>query len=198
MKSQYIALLLISVIARPGLAEPPKKDPQSVIRIVGAQRTALVSLINKGEYNVCYDDKPHAPLDPILLRDLGASCDGRKLYALVLSDLRFMVGGQAQDCSGGHTGSGGTTTPILAWNTNTNGFDTLFEGNVIDMARKPADPFRNCPSFDVSMHHVAFDGLDASKHAAQLEYRKEKRMYQVHIIRRENGAHVKWINDEWL
>jgi hypothetical protein len=196
MKVQRLALLLILTLADTGGAEPLTKDPPSSIRVAGVQRKALEKFIKRRGYNVCYDDKAHAPLEPVYLRDLGASCGGRKLYALVLSDLRFMVEGKPEDCSGGHTGSGGTTTPVLTWNAASSRFDVLFEENLIDMAPKPLDAGKDCPSFEVSVHRRYLDGLEPSEHATQLEYRKDKKKYAVRIIQRSDRNPVRWMFTE--
>lgn len=103
MKNILLVLLLVEVSYAGGdFIAPTKLDINKYPSLVAHVKSEL-----KDEYEV-------KSIDLAGLYDLGAKCNGQKLYGLTYHGMKITeVGGAKQDVSGLFTGSGGTQVTIF-------------------------------------------------------------------------------------
>lgn len=159
----------------------------------GDQQAALARLIYKNGLNDCGDEGVYPLAEPPTAAPLNARCLGQPLFLLDLSTLRFKVGkGPPESCVGGYTGSGGTLTLILGWNSGTRQFAPLFADNLLGLAASPiASKADECPAFAAAVHHGYFEGFARNDHESVLEFDPAQRVYLVRIRNRRTGARVR-------
>ena len=145
----------------------------------GQLKGALARYIQANHYDMDLNDQHHKIIEPIRLHRLGVSCNGSDLYLLDLEKLRFRVEKEVKDLAGISSGSGGTQTPILAWNQKKINLTELSSDPVL--AWELPQPGEDCPRILVLVHHSHYEGVASKKPQAYLEYQKASQKYEIRV-----------------